>query len=110
MAASQGRSLTVSFDSQPEWLYRLWLVCICGGMLVYFAQVTVLFPVLPLYLIQEWEDAPVGLVVAALAAGLLFFRPSIGWMIDRWGRKVVLWIGLGIMLIILPMYVWAPSP
>jgi MFS family permease len=79
-------------------------------MLVYFIQVTALFPVLPLYLTQEWTNAPIGLVVAALAAGLLCFRPSIGWMIDRWGRKIVLWIGLGIMLIILPMYAWAPSP
>ncbi|MEL6223456.1 MAG: MFS transporter [Cyanobacteria bacterium J06627_8] len=109
MTAPQGQSLAVSLDSTPNWQYRLWLICICAGMLVYFAQVTALFPVLPLYLTREWQDAPIGLVVAALAAGLLCFRPSVGWMIDRWGRKVVLWLGLGIMLVILPMYGWATS-
>lgn len=78
-------------------------------MLVYFTQVTVLFPVLPLYVIQQWQDVPVGFVVGAMAAGLLCFRPLIGWLIDRWGRKPVLLIGLAIMLAILPLYVWSPS-
>ncbi|MBD2182384.1 MFS transporter [Planktothrix sp. FACHB-1355] len=90
--------------------YRLWLFCICAGMLVYFTQVTALFPVLPLYVTQRWHNAPVGFVVGALAAGLLFFRPPIGWLIDRWGRKPVLLTGLGIMLAILPLYLWSPNP
>lgn len=80
-------------------------------MLVFFTQVTVLFPVLPVYLIQRWgEEAPVGLVVGALAAGLLCFRPWIGMLIDSWGRKPVLWMGLVIMIVILPLYEWSPSP
>ena len=90
--------------------HRLSLFCICIGMLVYFTQVTVLFPVLPLYVNQRWQDAPLGFVVGAMAIGLLFFRPPIGWLIDRWGRKPVLWIGLGIMLAILPLYLWSPTP
>lgn len=89
---------------------RLWLFCICAGMLVYFTQVTVLFPVLPLYVIGRWHTASVGFVVGAMATGLLCFRPLIGWLIDRWGRKPVLWLGLGIMLAIVPLYVWSPSP
>lgn len=90
--------------------HRLSLFCICAGMLVYFTQVTVLFPVLPLYVNQRWQDAPIGFVVGAMAIGLLFFRPPIGWLIDRWGRKPVLWLGLGILLVILPLYVWSPNP
>jgi MFS family permease len=90
--------------------YRLWLGCICLGMLVYFTQVTILFPVLPLYVTQRWHEASVGLVVGAMAAGLLCFRPLIGWLIDRWGRKPVLWMGLAIMLGILPLYIWSPNP
>ncbi|MBD1911795.1 MULTISPECIES: MFS transporter [unclassified Leptolyngbya] len=89
---------------------RLPLFCICAGMLVFFTQVTVLFPVLPLYLSQRWANAPVGLVVGAMAAGLLFFRPGIGWLLDHWGRKAVLWVGLGIMLGILPLYLWSSDP
>lgn len=98
-------------ESKPLWQYRLWLVCICAGMLVFFAQVAALYPVLPIYLIQRWgEDAPVGLVVGSMAAGLLCFRPWIGISIDRWGRKRVLWLGLLMMLGILPLYGWSPSP
>lgn len=80
-------------------------------MLVFFTQVTALFPVLPVYLIQRWgEDAPVGLVVGAMAAGLLCFRPLIGILIDHWGRKPVLWMGLIVMLSILPLYWLSPTP
>lgn len=80
-------------------------------MLVFFTQVTVLYPVLPVYLIQRWgEDAPVGLVVGAMAAGLLCFRPLIGILLDHWGRKPVLWMGLIVMLSILPLYWLSPSP
>lgn len=77
---------------------------------MYFTQVTVLFPVLPLYVTGRWNQTSVGFVVGAMAAGLLCFRPLIGWLTDCWGRKPVLWIGLVILLAILPLYVWAPTP
>lgn len=89
--------------------YRPW-ICICAGMLVFFIQVTALFPVLPVYVVQRWgTDATVGLVVGAMAAGLLCFRPWIGLLVDCWGRKPVLWMGLLIMLSILPLYQWSPD-
>lgn len=91
-------------------LYSLQLFCICAGMLVYFTQVTLLFPVLPLYVSQRWPEAPVGFVVGAMAVGLLCFRPLIGWLIDRWGRKPVLLLGLGLMMLIAPLYLWSPTP
>lgn len=90
--------------------YRRWVVSICGGMLLYFTQVTALFPVLPLYVTQRWQGAPVGFVVGAMALGLLGFRPLIGWLIDRWGRKPVLGLGLGLMGLILPLYAAALTP
>ena len=74
-------------------------------MLLFFTQVTALFPVLPVYVVQRWgNEAPVGLVVGAMAVGLLLFRPWIGLLIDSWGRKPVLWTGLLLMLGILPLY------
>ena len=96
---------TTRFDPPPWWLF-----CICAGMLVYFTQVTILFPVLPLYVAERWHGASIGFVVGAMAAGLLCFRPLIGWLIDHWGRKPVLWMGLGIMLAIAPLYIWSPTP
>jgi MFS family permease len=98
------------FSPNRPTTHRLWLLCICTGMLVYFTQVTILFPVLPLYVIERWDKGWVSFVVSAMAAGLLCFRPLIGWLIDRWGRKPVLLMGLGIMLVILPLYVWSPTP
>lgn len=95
-------------SSSPQ--HRLQLFCICAGMLIYFTQVTILFPVLPLYVTQRWQDAPVGFVVGAMAAGLLCFRPLIGWLIDHWGRKPVLGLGLAIVLAIAPLYLWSPTP
>ena len=86
-------------------MYRLWLFCICAGMLLFFTQVTAIYPVLPVYIVQRWGyETPVGLVVGAMAVGLLLFRPWIGLLIDSWGRKPVLWSGLLIMLGILPLY------
>jgi MFS family permease len=115
MASSSNRVSASDLESlklaSPHWQYRLWLVCICVGMLLFFTQVTAFFPVLPLYLTHRWgQTAPVGLVVGAMAAGLLLFRPWIGVLIDRWGRKPILWLGLVMMLGILPLYGWSPSP
>jgi MFS family permease len=110
MASSSDRVSALVLES-PRWQYHLWLVCICAGMLLFFTQVTAFFPVLPLYLTDRWgKTAPVGLVVGAMAAGLLLFRPGIGVLLDRWGRKPVLWLGLGLMLGILPLYGWSPNP
>ena len=101
--------MSLTLDS-PR-LYRLWLFCICAGMLLFFTQVTALYPVLPVYLTQRWgNNAPVGLVVSAMAGGLLFFRPWIGLLIDRWGRKPVVWMGLLMMFGIIPLYWWSPNP
>lgn len=99
-----------SFSPNQPTTHRLSLLCICTGMLVYFTQVTMLFPVLPLYVTGRWDEGSVSFVVSAMAAGLLCFRPLIGWLIDCWGRKAVLSMGLGIMLVILPLYVWSPTP
>lgn len=97
-------------STEGDGRYRRWVFSICGGMLLYFTQVTVLFPVLPLYVTQRWQGAPVGFVVGAMALGLLGFRPLIGWLIDRWGRKPVLGLGLGLMGLILPLYAAALTP
>lgn len=111
MGSSSDRTSLPLAAEVPEWQHRLWLFCLCTGMLLFFTQVTAFFPVLPVYLTQRWgPEAPVGLVVGAMAAGLLFFRPWLGMLIDRWGRKPVLWLGLLIMIAILPLYSWSPTP
>ncbi|HEY9851125.1 MAG TPA: MFS transporter [Leptolyngbyaceae cyanobacterium] len=62
--------------------------------LVFWTGLASLLPILPLYLkhlgATDWE---VGLVMGAFAIGLLLFRPKLGQMADRRGRKIVLLLG-----------------
>ncbi|MEN9278797.1 MAG: MFS transporter [Thermostichus sp. DG_1_5_bins_95] len=95
----------------PLELQRLWMFCLCGGMFAFFAQTTAFFPILPVYLTQRWgSEAPVGLVVGAMAAGVLMWRPLIGVALDWWGRKPLLCLGLVVAVLIQPLYLLAPSP
>ncbi|MGQ9837536.1 MAG: MFS transporter [Cyanobacteriota bacterium] len=97
-------------DPSPE-VQRLWIFCLCGGMFAFFAQATAFFPILPVYLTERWgATAPVGLVVGAMAAGVLMLRPFIGIALDRWGRKPLLMLGLLLALLIQPLYLLAPNP
>lgn len=119
MASSLPLALTAIFPSRrrleeldpPPWVQRLWIFCLCGGMFAFFAQATAFFPILPVYLTARWgATAPVGLVVGAMAAGVLMLRPLIGIALDRWGRKPLLVLGLVTALWIQPLYLLAPSP
>ncbi|MEN9224477.1 MAG: MFS transporter [Thermostichus sp. HHBFW_bins_43] len=119
MTSSLPLALTAVFPSKrrledldpPPGLQRLWILCLCGGMFAFFAQATAFFPILPVYLTARWgSEAPVGLVVGAMAAGVLMLRPLIGMALDRWGRKPLLCLGLLVALLIQPLYLLAPSP
>ncbi len=119
MASSLSLVLTAVFPSErrledldpPPEVQRFWIFCLCGGMFAFFAQATAFFPILPVYLTERWgSTAPVGLVVGAMAAGVLMLRPLIGMALDRWGRKPLLCLGLWVALLIQPLYLLAPSP
>ncbi len=90
--------------------YRWQIAAVCVGMLLFLGNMTAFLPILPLYLTQRWgSQVPVGWVVGAFALGVLVSRPLVGWALDRWGRKPLLWLGLGLALICHPLYSWAPE-
>ncbi len=95
----------------PQSLKRFWLVIAFTVTILNFIQITAYFPVLPVYLTERWgEGTPIGLVMGTMAAGVLFLRPVIGWALDKWGRKPVLLIGLGIAILAQVIYLFSPTP
>ena len=75
-------------------LRRNLLVLFAAGLL-FWASLASLLPTLPLYI----EDIgatkqQIGLIMGSFAIGLLLFRPLLGQLADKRGRKIVLMIGL----------------
>jgi len=63
--------------------------------LLFWASLAALLPTLPLYIRDVGgTKSQIGVVMGAFAVGLLLFRPWLGQLADRRGRKVVLLIGL----------------
>ena len=63
--------------------------------LCFWSSLSVLLPTLPLYIEKILGGTPhqVGLVMGSFAIGLLLFRPWLGQLADRRGRRIVLLIG-----------------
>ena len=75
-------------------LRRNLLVLFAAGLL-FWASLASLLPTLPLYI----EDIgatkqQIGIIMGSFAIGLLLFRPLLGQLADKRGRKIVLMIGL----------------
>ncbi|MEO1373754.1 MAG: MFS transporter [Cyanobacteria bacterium J06635_10] len=80
-----------SLDSQVR---RNLLVLFAAGLL-FWASLSSLLPTLPLYI----EDIgatkqQIGVIMGSFAIGLLLFRPFLGQLADKRGRKIVLIIGI----------------
>ncbi|GAB4218268.1 MAG: MFS transporter [Synechococcales cyanobacterium] len=79
-------------------------------MLFFLAEMTAFLPILPLYITGRWgATAPVGWIVGSFAVGVLLARPLVGWALDRWGRKPLLWLGLVVALAVQPLYAAVPD-
>ncbi|MGB3639595.1 MAG: MFS transporter [Rivularia sp. (in: cyanobacteria)] len=80
-----------SLDSQ---LRRNLLFLFAAGLL-FWASLASLLPTLPLYIEDIGASKQqIGLVMGSFAIGLLLFRPLLGQLADKKGRKIVLIIGL----------------
>jgi MFS family permease len=70
------------------------LVLFAAGLL-FWASLACLLPTLPLYIEDTGATKQqIGLVMGSFAIGLLLFRPLLGQLADKRGRKIVLIIGL----------------
>ncbi|MBW4579158.1 MAG: MFS transporter [Tildeniella nuda ZEHNDER 1965/U140] len=76
------------------------LLVLFGVGLLFWSSLAALLPTLPLYIRDVGGTKyQVGVVIGAFAVGLLLFRPWLGQLADRRGRKIVLLIGLAAVAI-----------
>lgn len=76
------------------------LLILFGVGLLFWASLATLLPTLPLYVRDVGgATSQVGIVMGAFAVGLLLFRPWLGQLADRRGRRLVLLIGLAAVAI-----------
>ena len=74
---------------------RFNLLALFAAGLCFWAGLSILLPVLPLYIESLGANSQqIGLVMGSFAIGLLTFRPSLSKMADLQGRKRVLLIGM----------------
>ncbi|KYC40317.1 MFS transporter [Scytonema hofmannii PCC 7110] len=84
--------MTVLRTSDTQLRYNL-LVLFAAGLL-FWSSMASLLPTLPIYLRQLGTNRQeIGIVMGSFAVGLLLFRPWLGRLADRRGRKIVLLIG-----------------
>jgi MFS family permease len=77
---------------------------------VVFVSFQMLIPILPLYVTSiGGNEATVGFVVGALTFAVLIVRPFAGWLVDQWGRQVVMILSISIFAITGLMYPFAAS-
>lgn len=87
---------------------RLWtksFVLMTVGMLFLFNAFYMLYPTLPLFIIQiGGNEAQVGLSMGAFMLTSVMVRPIVGGLLDRYGRRpFIVW---GLLLFILAMYLY----
>lgn len=68
---------------------------LCISTLLFFESLFVLLAVLPVFIIQELHgtEAQVGLVLGVFALAAVMIRPTSGWLVERWNRKLGLTLG-----------------
>ncbi|TBR58928.1 MFS transporter [Westiellopsis prolifica IICB1] len=80
-------------------LQRNLLILFTAGLL-FWSSLTSLLPTLPLYLEEVGASKQqIGVLMGSFAIGLLLFRPWLGSLADKRGRKIVLLIGMVVVAI-----------
>lgn len=77
----------------PDLRKNLVVIFTCG--LLFWSALASLLPTLPLYIESLGSTKQqIGIVMGSFAVGVLVFRPQVGKLADRQGRKLVLLIGM----------------
>lgn len=88
-----------AFHDFDAHLRRNLLVLFAAG-LFFWSALSSLLPTLPLYIESLGASKQqIGIVMACFAIGMLVFRPQVGILADRKGRKIVLLIGMAVAAI-----------
>ena len=87
------------FDDFEPSLRRNLLLLFAAGFL-FWASLSSLLPTLPLYVESLGATKQeIGIVMGSFAFGMLLFRPQLGILADRRGRKIILLIGMAVLAI-----------
>ncbi|MGM3308993.1 MFS transporter [Anabaena sp. WFMT] len=88
-----------AFDNFDPGLRRNLLILFAAG-LFFWSSLASLLPTLPLYIESIGATKQeIGIVMGSFAIGMLVFRPQVGVLADRRGRKIVLLIGMAVAAI-----------
>ncbi|MEG6522233.1 MFS transporter [Desulfotomaculum sp. 1211_IL3151] len=80
-------------------------ILLCMANLTLFMSMHVLLPTLPLYLLEIGGDQrAVGYVMGAYTISATFIRPISGWLVDYYGRKKILILGMSMVLVSSVLY------
>ena len=89
---------------------RLWtkpFLLLTMGNLVLFIAFYMLYPTLPLYIqAMGGNESQVGLAMGVFALSAVVFRPLVGGLLDRFGRRIFMLTGLVLFTFAMLMYNW----
>ncbi len=95
-------------EKQPLWTKSF--ILMTGVNLLLFCGFQLLLPTLPLYAKSlGGADAIIGWVTGAVTVSSLLVRPVSGLVLDKLGRKWVLLVGVGLMVLIPLAFLWTSS-
>jgi MFS family permease len=89
----------------PVSIWTINFILLCLANLLLFMSGQMLFPSLPVYLLRIGGNlSDVGFVMGAYTIGAMIIRPFAGWLVDGFGRKKILIIGMILIMGISLLY------
>ncbi len=94
-----------------ESLFSRNFLVLCISTLLFFESMFLLLAVLPVFIVQELRgtESQVGIVLGVFALAAVMIRPTSGWVVERWNRKLGLTLGALIYCIGPLLYTMAES-
>lgn len=90
---------------------RLWsksFICMITGMFFLFLAFYMLYPTLPLFIKEiGGNESQVGLAIGVFMLSSVILRPFVGGLLDRFGRRPFIVIGVLFFGWVMYMYNWA---
>lgn len=106
-----GTNTIMGFKNEvPVSIWTKNFVLLCFSNLALFLSIQMLLPTLPIYILKiGYTQSDVGLVMAFFVFGTTLMRTISGWLVDQYGRKKIMVIGLSITLAITVLYSFSNS-
>lgn len=90
---------------------RLWtrdFALLLASQALYFVGVYLLLPTLPLFVVAlGGAEASAGMVLGFFTFAAMLVRPLTGWALDTYGRRAILFVGLGLTFVVILAHEWA---